>query len=242
MNSIRWPFLAAWIHFALAASAFGGEYSDPSGFSFTYPNGWVAINRASMGDMREVLPEAIRDWVTSNNVDLSRVAVVLLRDAEDEFLENLNVVVDEKQQIPVKDSTVKQLTEMMPKQYESMGINITSLKVRIEKVGDRDAIVVDYRTQLPGVPSPLRQKQVMFPGGGKTYTVTCTMKDESHAEYRPVFDKMLASFKMPEPKGFAMNRTLLYAVIGGAGGALLGGLTWIVKKLSRKDDTDNADE
>jgi hypothetical protein len=238
MSSIRRQILTAvWVLFVVAASARGEDYSDPSGFTFTYPEGWVVVNREKIGDAGKALPAEIRNWVAKNKVDLSQVAVILLRNGEDAFLENLNVVVDKQEQIPVTDSTVKELTNKLPKQYESMGIKVGSLFVRIQKVGDREAIVADYTAESLGGPT-LRQKQVMFPGGGKTYIVTCTTTFHTNDQYQPILNKVLASFKMPEPEAFDMSRTLNYALIGGAIGGLVGGLTWVMKKLSRRDDAD----
>lgn len=232
MASMRRQLIAAtWILLALAASARGGEFHDPSGFSFTYPNGWIAINRAKMGDPSQLLPSSMRNWVAKNNVNLSQVAVILLRNGNAEFLENLNVVVDEKQQIPVNDDLVKQMTEMLPKQYEPLGIKISKLNVRIAQVGGRDALIAEYHAKMPGVPFLLWQKQMTIPGGGKTYTVTCTTKADSYQRYEPVFDKMLRSFETPEPKEFALTGDMPFTLIGGIVGGIIGAFVWIVKQL-----------
>jgi hypothetical protein len=236
MEFIRRPLLATWILVALAASAFGGEFSDPSGFSFTYPSGWVVVNCAAMNDARQALPNELRDWVTKNKVDFSQVAVVVLRDGAGDFLENLNVVVNDKQQIAATKSTVERMTNELAQQYQQVGIKITDLKVGIEKAVDRDVIVADYRTQMPNTAIPMRQKQVLIPGGGKTYTITFTAKLDTYERYRPALDKMLASFKAPEPTAFVLNQTLTYALVGGVVGGLIGALGWLAKKFSRKSD------
>jgi hypothetical protein len=197
MVSIRRRLLLAGLLLATSGgAAFGGTYADPSGFSFTYPEGWTAVTRASLGDVHQALPQEVKDWVAKNNLDLNRVAVVLVRNGGGEFLENLNVVVD-KQQIPVDDKTLRQLTDGLPGQYRSMGATVDDVRGRVQKVGSRDAVVVDFRSRLPGVPYPLRQRQVMIPGGGNTYIVTCTARAESFDQHLPTFEKILANFQAP---------------------------------------------
>jgi hypothetical protein len=227
--------LVGLILLAWEQSAFGGSYADPSGFSFTYPDGWVAVTRAGMGAVNQAVPREVKSWLSRNKVDLSRVAVVLIRDGRDEFLENLNVVV-EGQQLPVDDKTVKKLTDTIAQQYGAMGVKVDGLQGRVQKVGSRDAVVLEYQSRMPGVSDTLRQRQVLFPGGGKTYIVTCTAKASSFDKYQPTFDRVLASFEIPAPvaQGFDWNRVVMMAVVGGVIGGVIGGLAWLVRKLSGK--------
>jgi hypothetical protein len=231
----RRSLLIGLILVACGQSAFGGSYADPSGFSFTYPDGWVPVTRAAMGDINQVVPRELKDWISRNKVDLNRVAVTLVRDGRDEFLENLNVVVD-AQQIPVDDKTVKKLTDMISQQYGAMGVKVDGVQGRVQKVGPRDAVVVEYQARMPGVPDTLRQRQVMFPGGGKTYIVTCTARVNSFDKYQPTFDRVLASFQVPAPvaQGFDWNRVVMTGLVGGVIGGLIGGLAWVVRRLSSK--------
>jgi hypothetical protein len=216
-------------------SAFGGSYADPSGFSFRYPDGWIPVTRATMGDLNQVLPGEVKDWISRNRVDLNRLQVVLIRAGRDEFLESLNVVVD-NQQIPVNDDTAKKLTSTIAQKYGAMGVKVDDVQGRVQKVGSYDAVVVEYQAQMPGVPETLRQRQVLFPGGGKTFIVTCTAKANSFDKYQPTFDTVLASFQVPAPvaQGFDWDRVETMTVVGGLIGGLIGGLAWVAKKFSSK--------
>ena len=70
MALIHWRSLAAaFILLSFGRTALGGEYSDPNGFSFTYPDGWVAITKAAMGDVKQALPAEVKNWVSKNNLD-----------------------------------------------------------------------------------------------------------------------------------------------------------------------------
>jgi hypothetical protein len=98
-------------------------------------------------------------------------------------------------------------------------------------------IVIDFQSRLPTAPFPLQQRQVVFVGGGNSYIVTCSAKTDTFARYTEVFDAVLASFKVPAPRGgqgFDWNRVLLYGIIGG----VVGGLVGLFKKLAgRKKPT-----
>lgn len=215
-----------------ASEVRAGDYADPSGFAFAYPEGWVVVNRDAMGDVNSALPSEIKDWVARNNYDLGRVAMILLRNGEEEFLENLNVVVS-PQEIAATAASVRGLTDEMSAQYQAMGIEVKNLQGRVEQVGDRDAVVFDYVAQLPGQPDRLRQRQVMFPGGGKTYVVTCTALTDTFNEHEATFNRVLASLQAPAPtrRGLDWGEVARSAGIWGLIGGALGGGIWLVQKL-----------
>jgi hypothetical protein len=216
-------------------AARAGEYTDPSGFSFTYPDDWVVVTRPTWEKGKEGLPPEVKNMIAANKIDLNRVNVVCIRKGHDEFLENLNVVVD-NQQIPVSDSSVKQLTDGLPQKYGAMGIKVDNVQGRIERVGSREAVVVEFNSRVPGIPFPLRQRQILLPGGGKTYIVTCTARADAFDQYLPVFEKTLASVQVPEPtgKGFDLSQVGKTAVLGAIIGVVVGGLVAIIKMFSGK--------
>ncbi len=226
-----------------AGPAVGGTYADPAGFSFTYPEGWVAVNKAALGDANQAVPPEMKKWVAKNNLDLNRVAVVLIHQGPGEFLDNLNVVV-QQQQIPVNDKAVGELTAMLPKQYEAVGAQVKNMQGRVQKVGSREAVVLDYLMRLPGVAPLLRQRQVMFPGGGSTYIVTCTAPADSFDKTLPTFETVLASFQTPTPAstGFDWKRVGTNAVAWGIAGGLAGLLIALFRKFSGKARRERGDD
>lgn len=236
MASVLWRFpLLGFILLACGHSALGGDYADPSGFSFTYPDGWVPVSRALMNDAAQDLPREAKDWISKNKVDMNRAAMFLIRNGRDEFLENLNVIVED-QQIPVNDDKVKELTSTIEQQYRASGVKIDNFQGRVQKIGANDAVVLEFQSRMPGVSGIFRQKQVAFPGGGKTYIVTCTAKADSFDKYQPVFDEMLASFQVPTPasQGFDWKQVWHTALAGGIVGGLVGGLAWVGRKFLRR--------
>lgn len=226
---------AAFLVMLCARSAFGGSYADPSGFSFTHPEGWVPITRMMMGDVNQALPQELKDWVTRNSVDLNQIAVVVIRDGREDFLENLNVVV-EKQQIPATEEAVKKLTGELPQQYKAVGVTIEDFRGRVQKIGSRDALVFDYQSRIPGVPFALRQRQVMIPGGGKTFIITCSAKADTFEQHQPTFETILASFQAPAPvaMGFDWGRVGRSAAAWGIAGGVIGGILAVAKKFTNK--------
>jgi hypothetical protein len=213
----------------LATSAIGGQYTDPSGFSFTYPDDWVVVTR-QVRDSKDLAPE-ISKWLAKNNLDLNRVSVVLVRKGPEEFLENLNVVID-NQQMPMTEDSVTQVTRMLPQQYQSLGAKLSKLQGGLQKIASRDAIVINYEAQLPGLSFPLRQRQVFLAGGGNTYIVTCTARPETFDKYSPAFDQIVASMNVPAPisQGFDWTRVLIFAAIG----AVVGLCVKLIRDLSAK--------
>ena len=227
--------LAGFLLSMFAHSAFGGVYADPSGFSFTYPDDWVAINRQTLGDVNQALPQAAKDWVARNNVDLNRIAVVLLRDGREGFLDNLNVVI-ENQQIPINEEALKRLTDELVPRYRAMNVTVDDLRGRVQKFGSRDGLVMDYQSKMPGVPFPLRQRQVMLPGGGKTYIITCSAKTDTFDKHQATFEGVVASFQAPAPIviGFDWNQVGKNAAVWGIAGGVIGGLVAIIRKFTGK--------
>jgi hypothetical protein len=221
-------YLRAGVVFAIlilatcARSTVAGEYRDRTDFSFVYPDGWFAITNLQEVTKDKSLPPGIRNWLDKHPIDLSKARLLLIRDGNDDFLQNLNVVVVERQQ-PVNDTTLTQLLKLFPQQFASMGLKVNDLRGRIQKVGINEALVFDYRFIVPGTETEVKQSQVHIPGGGKTYIVTCTWKADTSADSPLPFDDMLASFKVPAPiaRGFSMTSVLRGGIIGAVVGALI---------------------
>lgn len=213
--------------------ALGGTYSDPSGFSLNYPAGWFAVNRELANENNQNLPHDFQDWVAKHGIDLNQIAVVVSREGDDEAAETLNVVVQDKQ-IPVNDQAVKQMEAAMAQQLRNMGIAVETFHVRIENVGSRDVIAMEWRARMFDMPDLLHQKQYMIPGGGKTYIVTCSALSSTFARYRQAFDSMLASFQAPAPiaSGLDLSAILKNGAIWGVVGGVVGGLIAVMRKVT----------
>lgn len=224
MRSMVSKLLASVVLFLVfPIAADGGEHHDPTGYSFSYPGGWIAVTK-ELGKLgREALPEDVRSYLAKNNVDLGRMSIMLIRDADEEFLENVNVVVDH-QEMPMVDDSRQKLVELLPGQYRSLGAEMSNVRGQLRNVGKHDAVVLDYNVKLPTVPKLLRQRQAYLAGGGNTYIVTFTANSDSFAKYEPTFDTILASFDVPAPtrKGFDWKQMAITGLVGGLAAGLLG--------------------
>lgn len=206
--------------FCLSSIAAAGEHTDASGFSVKYPDDWTALSSETLAESEELFPQEIKNWLAKNHFDFNRVNLMLMRNGTEDFLENLNVLVGD-QQIQINNESVAQLIKVLQTEYGAIGGAARNIRGKIQEIGSSNVIVIEYESELPGASFPLRQRQVYFPGGGKTYIITCTSKSDTFSRYAPVFDEILASVQVPAPTsyGFKWNRLLIMAAVGGAIGA-----------------------
>jgi hypothetical protein len=89
---------------------------------------------------------------------------------------------------------------------------------------------------MPGVSGTLRQKQVMIPGGGKTFIVTCTASAETFDLYQPTFEGVLSNFQVPAPvtRGFDGKQGEEMAFVWGVIAGVVGVLAWTMWRLLSK--------
>ena len=217
MRAPTWILVLSFLMTA-ARLASAGEYLDPSGFAFRYPEGWIAVNEQG----RATLAKEVREWFDNQAFDLQALSVLVVDPTSQEFAPNCNVVVNSSE-IPVTERTLEELRGALPGQYKSMGIEISRLRADIQEVGANRAIVLHYDTKLPGVPHDLHQQQVYVPGGGRTHIITCTTTIDRVAQDDMAFQSILASFRVPPVEGGRFD----WKAIGSSSmtGGIVGGLT-----------------
>lgn len=203
-------------------TAAGGEYRDPKGFSFSYPGGWYVVSSAKQLMEEGPLPPEVKAWVQRSNVDFNSVSVAVVRGGQADFADNLNVVVSNGE-LPATERSVKALQTELPAQYAAVGAKLGPVTARLGSPGNADAITVEYEATFPGIGAPLRQRQVYFAGGGKTFIFTCTAPSVSFAQSAPEFDRMLKSVRVPThvARRFHWNQVVVGGLIGGIAGAII---------------------
>lgn len=189
---LRVSALATGFLLAVVCVASAGQYTDPTGFSFTYPDGWVSISKLSQA----ALPQELKGWMSKNHIDLSKVSVVVAHPSQSDFYENLNVVVTAGD-APIDEDSCRQLRSVIPQQLRMLGVTIENVDAGVQQLGANKAIVVEFQSRMPGVTFPLRQCQFYMSSGGKTFIVTCTAKASTFSQFAPTFVQMAASFKLP---------------------------------------------
>jgi hypothetical protein len=214
--------------FVFAAIARGGEYSDPSGYSFNYPDDWVIVTQASLvGDPS--IPPHIKDLVAKlakNFPDPSNFSAALLHRSPNEFHRESVTIVIQPQEMLLSPKSADELVVTIREQCPTRGISMTELQSHFQMIGGNYALVVECDARVPAAPFPLRYRQVYIPKGGKTYIITCAAKADSFATYSPTFDAMLASFKVPGAWALEFSGWIWIAV------AVAGGLWALFGKLN----------
>lgn len=236
MSPNRWlSWLIVCVLLATGTAARAETYSDPSGFSFTYPSGWTPVNRSLLADAQKEIAPELQAWLKRNQVNLDQVAVMVIRQGQDKFLENVNVVVQDGE-TPISDGTAKQMTTQVPKQYADMGAKVSNYFAAVQKIGEANTIVSQYRVRMPGSSDLLFQRQVAFVGGGKTFIVTFTGLERTFTFHEPAFSVMLDSFRTPASSapGFDMSRVIVGATIGCVIGGVVGAVLWFVRRQPKK--------
>ena len=212
------------------------EFGSPNGYKFAYPKGWMILTGKGIADAKEEMPKEMIDWIARNKVDFKRIDVVLIRVGEGEFLENMNVVVN-NQQIPVDEASKAKVGEEIKKLYNASGLHPEDFLVRMDKLRDRNVYVVDSKIRLPGIATPLRQRQYFIPGGGKTFIVTTSGTVESFPQYEQTFQDVLNSFQTPPPTrfgGFDFSKIVGLSLAGLVIGGIVGGVVALIRKLRGK--------
>ena len=216
----------------VAQTAQADVYTDPTGFSFTYPDGWFPISKSDQGQLANVLPPELKEWLSKNNADLSMISVMVIRAGEDDFLENVNVA-SQQGQVSVASSSVAEVSSTIRQQFQQAGARIDNMNAVVRQIASRDVYVIDYVLSLPGAGAPVRQRQFIIPGGGKTFFVTCSSTPEAFTTYEPVFEQMLASFQAPAVVKKGISGSALAGGIGGLVGGLIALLAGMSKRFSR---------
>src|SRR5262245_40923646 len=114
MKSASAIILAA-LSLLAGTAAVADEYHEPSGFSFTLPDGWYGAGKFE--ELAKLPPELAR-WIANSHIDLKQVAVVLIHAGRGNFLDNLNVVVFHEE-MPLDDASIKEIEKGLPAQYRS---------------------------------------------------------------------------------------------------------------------------
>lgn len=209
---------------------FAAEYTSPAGYTLQIPEGWVAANLEN----RERLPPEVQKYLEDQKLDLKAIDLLVLGPEEfGQFSSNLNVVVTPGQ-IPVWKMTPEQFQKQATDQYQKMGVTISNHTVRKVNVAERDVFEMNYEATMPWAMEPIRQRQLMIPGGGKTYVVTFTSTLDGYAEDSMVFDAIQKTIRVPVETPSFGNGILSSSIQGGILGGLIGGAVAVFAKFRKK--------
>jgi hypothetical protein len=202
---------------ASGSYARAGEFKSEAGVSFQYPDDWVAVTQLNQSELR---PE-VQEYLRSNPIDFTQMHVMVLRVTTGEFAENINLVIAPTQ-IPVSQAVFDQHKARVPGEYEKVGMKASNLTGAMVTIADRPAMVFTCDAEMPYGGDSLRQRQVLVPGGGKTFVFTCTAPQSTFDKYSGTFDQILGSLKVPAPVDTGSD--LLAYRLGKILGIIIGGL------------------
>jgi len=223
-------FCSATVPIAVSPAA---EYSSPKGFSFQYPDSWriatggqqVGVKKLVQKTFKGINPERVR-----------RLAVVLLDSEQDEFVENVNVVIA-KGRMPLEKESDDEILKMLKQQWARLGLSVRVLKHERIKIQGRPAFSVQYESQFAQQSGPVRQWAVMVPGNGRTYIMTCSAAAKDFERYQPIFNQIISSFRVDTGLAgwwYALPPVLRSAILGGAIGGLAGaGVALALRAIKR---------
>jgi hypothetical protein len=214
----------------------GSHFSSPLGFSFDHPQGWVVATKetrqAVVGETKVALEKLGR-------VDFGKMAVILFDPCDDEFIENVNVVISPGR-LPISEESCRKLTQELSNQRRGSSVRVADQRVEIVTFGNRKAISNRWTMTglTPGV--AIRQWQIVMPGRTQTYTVTASASVANFPRYEARFRGIFASFK-PDGGGlgvwYGLPSIAQYAIIGG----IVGGIAGAIRVLFKRKDRDRED-
>jgi hypothetical protein len=184
-------------------------YTDPRGFSFAFPEDWVALagddpDAAIARIAHDPKMTAIKDWIAKHKREFCLANVHLFHPSDSESHESVTVVARVRE-TPIHDDAAEEVTALIKQEVARKKMKFTNINVRVQQVGSRKVLVVDLQNEMPGVQFPVRQRQCTLSGGGDTYLITFTAKADSFDHCAPVFDSILASFT---PRSSTTSQTL----------------------------------
>ena len=223
--------LPALLVLVAAAAGFSAEHKDPAGFSFRYPDEWVAVTGLNEG----MLQPAVRDWLKQGEVDFSRIDVIVVDPRQTDFFANCNVL-RVPGELAITEATRQKLLKEAADQFQRAGITVENLRIDIRRFGMHDAIVFDFDSRMPFLQERLHQRQAHFPGGGQTHVVTCSAPASRFPQYEQPFDMILSSFHVPprQSTGFDWKNVRSSATTGAIIGGLAGAVAVLLQQFKKK--------
>ncbi|MCP4370082.1 MAG: hypothetical protein GY797_18495 [Deltaproteobacteria bacterium] len=127
------------------------------------------------------------------NVDLRRMAVIIIGPLDDDKIESLNVVVPPFR-LDAEKADRDQLVKSVTQHYRQIGITPTNIVTAVTKYNRNRAISIQF--DVPTSTEIVHMWQVFVPGKIQTYIVTSTYGASEWKKYEPIFQSMLNSINI----------------------------------------------
>lgn len=176
----------------LAVAAQAGEFSSPNGYRLMYPDGWQVASQDKMDQIEEEARKLLKD------IDFQRVDVVVFNPQSGTFSENVNVVVSPSA-MRIDESSPQLFAEIIEKQMDKLGFEITMLDQGLFDIGPSRAAYVKFEG-IYGDRDPVRQWQFFLPDpqSENTLIITCTAQVDDFAKHEFTFRGIVGSIRFEE--------------------------------------------
>jgi len=216
---------------ALPVEAQPNRFSSTQGFSFAYPEGWVVLTK----EQQHVLVNEYKTVLGKlGDVNFDAMAVIVFNPQNEEFPENINVIVAPGM-VPVNEDSKQKHTQTMSEGMRNAGITVTDTVSEITKFGDREALSLRMTLNYPSLSRPIRQWQVALPGRNQTYIITASAGAASFQTYEGAFKRALESFEVDGGSFWfwhSLPAVAQYAIGGAVIGLVISLLGTLFKKIA----------
>ena len=144
---------------------------DGSSFDITPPAGWQLVSGNLSEKELKKLPENVREHYTARNTDVIFMNIPTQDADTKSFRDSLNIVTI-SDPIPLNDDLVKELTNVLKQQYESMFEKFELETIQVTKIGEHDALQVKGAYAVLNY--KIKMEQYLIPSKKESLVLTCT--------------------------------------------------------------------
>src|SRR5579872_1960032 len=206
-------------------------FKSTQGFTIIPPDGWTVASKEETRKLGEAAAERVDKL---KQFDLDRMAVVMYDPANPQ--NNINVIVGPSR-VPIDESDASdKYRSLLENQYRQMGMSLDGLTVGRKTIGKHDVLSAEYEgdySRFGQGAGKVHQWQVIFPGAGKSFVVTCSSTADQYATLEPSFTHALESMDYEEAGIFEKSPWLRTGLIGGLVGAGVGVIVALTKKKKK---------
>jgi hypothetical protein len=231
------PILISLFLLAIPVEAQPNRFSSAQGFSFEYPGGWVVLTK----EQQHILVNEYKTVLGKlGDINFDTMAVVVFSPQNDDYPENLNVVVTPGS-IPVNEDSRQKHAQILPEQMRDAGLTVADIVGEITKFGNREALSLRMTVNHPSMGGSIRQWQVAMPGRNQTYIITASASAASFQASEEIFKRTFESFEVDGGSIWfwhSLPGVAQYAIGGAVIGMVISLLGTLFKKMMGSNDNN----
>ncbi len=154
------------------------EVYEGENFKIEPPAKWIQVSGNLSEKELSKLPENVREHYNVRNTDVLFMNISSLDEPTQGFKDSLNIVTV-SDPIPLTDDLVKELTDVLKQQYNSIFENFEAVSMKVIKLGSKEVFEVQGKYTILNYSIIMRQ--IFMPLSGSSLVLTCTY-EASHEE------------------------------------------------------------